>query len=185
MDCSMEKNSMDRFMDALCSAQRNPNIPAECDWFAPLLGDWSFTYTEPCGRTVQGEWLFRRALDGMAIEDLFICPSRATREIAPQPDAEYGAAIRMFNAEKQCYDMTYVCSKYTVRLTVQRIDGAIVCAVIDDPDSRWMFDRIGPDAFHWQNVKVLPDGTLHINCEVDAVRVPSKAHGTDGEEKRG
>ncbi len=171
---------MDRFMDALCSARRNPALPAECDWFAPLLGDWAFTYTEPDGRTVKGEWFFRRALDGMAIEDLFICPSRATRETDPQPDAEYGAAIRMFNAETQAYDMTYVCSKYTARLTVRRVDGAIICTVLDDPDNQWMFDRIGPDAFHWQNATVLPDGTLQINCEVRAVRL-----GQDGAEKRG
>lgn len=168
---------MDRFANALCSTRRNPDLPAECDWFAPLLGDWTFTYTEPDGRTIQGEWFFRRALDGMAIEDLFICPSRATREKDPQPDAEYGAAIRMFSAKTKSYDMTYVCSKYTTRLTVQYVDGAIVCTVLDDPDNRWMFDRIGTDTFHWQNATVMPDGTLQINCEVHAVRL------SDGEEE--
>ena len=33
---------MDRFAEALLSRQANPALPAEDDWFAPLLGDWEF-----------------------------------------------------------------------------------------------------------------------------------------------
>ena len=55
---------MDAFLEALTAGQNK--IPPEFDWFAPLLGDWDFTYTDGLGggRTVQGEWLFRRALNG-------------------------------------------------------------------------------------------------------------------------
>lgn len=69
---------MDAFLEALTAGENQ--IPPEFDWFAPLLGDWDFTYTDGLGggRAVQGEWLFRRALNGAGIEDLFICPSRAT-----------------------------------------------------------------------------------------------------------
>lgn len=74
---------MDRFAEALLSRQANPALPAEDDWFAPLLGDWEFDYQDRGGRRLKGEWYFRRALDGMAIEDLFICPSRDTREENP------------------------------------------------------------------------------------------------------
>ena len=77
---------MDRFAEALLSRQANSALPLEDDWFAPLLGDWEFDYQDRGGRRLQGEWYFRRALDGMAIEDLFICPSRDTREENPQPD---------------------------------------------------------------------------------------------------
>ena len=102
---------MDRFAEALLSRQANSALPLEDDWFAPLLGDWEFDYQDRSGRRLQGEWYFRRALDGMAIEDLFICPSRDTREENPQPDGEYGAAVRMYNRERRCYDMTYICSR--------------------------------------------------------------------------
>ena len=71
---------MDRFAEALLSRQATSALPLEDDWFAPLLGDWEFDYQDRSGRRLQGEWYFRRALDGMAIEDLFICPSRDTRE---------------------------------------------------------------------------------------------------------
>ena len=73
---------MDRFAEALLSRQANSALPLEDDWFAPLLGDWEFDYQDRSGRRLQGEWYFRRALDGMAIEDLFIClpgtPGRRT-----------------------------------------------------------------------------------------------------------
>lgn len=111
---------MDRFAEALLSRQANPALPAEDDWFAPLLGDWEFDYQDRGGRRLKGEWYFRRALDGMAIEDLFICPSRDTREENPQPDGEYGAAVRMYNPKRRCYDMTYICSKGTTRLEARK-----------------------------------------------------------------
>lgn len=65
-----------------------------------LVGDWDFVFSDTYGRQVKGEQIFRRILEGMAIEDLFICPSRATKEANPQPDGEYGVAIRMYNSER-------------------------------------------------------------------------------------
>ena len=43
----------------------------------------------------------------------------------PQPDGEYGAAVRMYNRERRCYDMTYICSKGTTRLEVRKEGGVI------------------------------------------------------------
>lgn len=165
---------MSEFEQALLSSERNPALPEEDDWYAPLLGDWDFLYTEPDGREVQGEWLFRRVLDGMAIEDLFLCPSRATKDSNPQPDGEYGAAIRMYNSGKRCYDMTYVCSKYTTRLEVRKENGMIVCTLLEDPSSKWVFDHITEQAFHWRNVTVLEQGQWRTNCEVFAKRKGGK-----------
>lgn len=55
---------MDKFVDALLSSERNGMIPEEDDWYAPLIGDWKFEYHEPGGRHLQGEWYFRRVLEG-------------------------------------------------------------------------------------------------------------------------
>ena len=41
-----------------------------------------------------------KVLEGCAIEDIHISPSRKTREIHSQPDGEYGAALRVYNREK-------------------------------------------------------------------------------------
>lgn len=162
---------MDGFEKALLSTGRSPVIPPEDDWYAPLLGDWNFDYSEPGGRRLKGEWFFRRVLEGTAIEDIFICPSRQTREADPQPDGEYGVAVRMYDQAKRCYDMTYICTKYTKRLEVHKEQGMIICTLLDDPAEKWVFLSVTETIFHWQNVRVLADGTWHINCEVFASRI--------------
>lgn len=161
---------MDMFYDALLN-EKYGVIPEEDDWYASLIGDWTFDYHEPDGRDLKGEWFFRKVLESTAIEDIFICPSRDTKETNPQPDGEYGVAIRMYNAEKHCYDMTYVCTKYTTRLEVHKVNGKIECTVIDSPESKWVFSDITSDTFHWQNVTVLDDGSWRVNCEVCAKRI--------------
>ena len=93
---------MNEFTNALLSEKRSGIIPEEDDWYAPLIGDWTFDYYEPGGRHLKGEWFFRRVLEGTAIEDIFICPSRDTKETYPQPDGEYGVAVRMYDSRKQC-----------------------------------------------------------------------------------
>lgn len=161
---------MDEFVNALLSSNRNPEIPEEDDWYAPLLGDWDFEFSDPQGRRVKGEWFFRRVLDGMAIEDLFICPSRATRDVNPQPDGEYGVAIRMYDKQRRCYNMTYSCSRYTTHLEVRKENGKITCTCLEDKTNKWFFDEITDHTFHWQNITVLANEKWHVNCEVHAHR---------------
>lgn len=161
---------MDGFIRALLSEERAPCIPPEDDWFAPLLGDWRFDFSDAGGRRLRGEWFFRRVLEGTAIEDIFICPARGT---PPQPDGEYGAAVRVYDPERRCYEMTYVCTKYTKRLEVRREKGQIVCTLLDDSRNRWVFTEIGKDTFRWQNQTRLESGEIRINCEVKACRITS------------
>ena len=103
---------MDSFVDALLSGKTD-RIPDEYDWFAPLIGDWDCDYydepEEGRNRHVEGEWLFRRILEGTGVQDIFIFPSRATKETEPQPDGEYGSSFRMFNKVERCYDVVYTC----------------------------------------------------------------------------
>ena len=157
---------MDAFVDALLSTQRSPIIPPEDDWFAPLLGDWAFDFRDG-GRVLSGEWYFRRALGGTAIQDIFICPARGT---PPQPDGEYGAAIRMFNAKAGCYDMAYCCEGHVRLLTFVKEGERLVGTPADNPAGKWVFCEIGVDTFHWQNCTVLEDGTWRVNSDVYARR---------------
>lgn len=162
---------MGEFERALLSCERSPLISEEDDWFAPLIGDWSFDYFEPGGRQLKGEWFFRYVLEGTAVEDIFICPSRDTKELNPQPDAEYGVAVRMYNQARRSYDMTYVCTKYIRRLEVRREQVQIVCTVLEQPSERWRFLEIGENTFRWQNVTILDNGEPRVNCEVFASRI--------------
>lgn len=165
---------MDSFSEALL-CERTDKIPEEYDWFSPLLGDWQFTYTDGYDgealRRVQGEWLFRRILEGAGIEDLFICPSRSTRNENPQPDGEYGVAVRMFHPGKKCYDMVYTCFGSMTRLEFRKEREKLVGTVCDDPGQKWVFSDITPSSFHWQNLTVSESGAWRVNADVHASRI--------------
>ncbi len=169
---------MDEFVRALLAEGESGEspIPQEYDWYAPLLGDWNFEYTDTYGckdpgekRHVKGEWMFRRILEGAGIEDLFICPSRETRAMDPEPDTEYGVALRMFNAKRKCYDMVYTCDHYMTRLEIHKDGQNIECHVLDRKE-KWVFSDITKDTFRWRNMSQREDGEWKENSEVLAKR---------------
>ena len=114
---------MDTFSDALLSPMSD-RIPAAYDWFAPLIGDWDCDYYDELindqKRHVKGEWIFRRILEGAGVQDIFIFPSRSTRETDPQPDGEYGTSLRIFDPKHLWYDVVYTCAGTMKRLCFKK-----------------------------------------------------------------
>lgn len=165
---------MDTFSEALLS-DKTDRIPAAFDWFAPLLGDWACDYwDEPekgRKRHVLGEWLFRRILEGTGIQDVFIFPSRSTKETHPEPDGEYGTSLRMFNREKGRYDVVYTCERCMKRLSFVKEGDRLVGQVLDEENAFWIFSGITPDRFHWENVRIGVDGSRQLVCEIFGKRI--------------
>ncbi|MBR3642678.1 MAG: hypothetical protein IKN57_04125, partial [Parasporobacterium sp.] len=153
---------------------KTDKIPDGYDWFAPLLGDWDCDYYDgPDGRRrhVKGEWIFRRVLDGAGIQDIFIFPSRATRELQPQPDGEYGSSLRMFNHFENCYDVVYTCDHCMKRLRFTKENEKLVGKVLDEENAYWIFSEITENSFKWENVMISGDGTRTPVCEIYGKRV--------------
>ena len=164
---------MDGFYNALIS-DTTDKIPEEYDWFAPLIGDWDFDYYDQYDkdkpRHVKGEWIFRRILEGAGIEDMFICPSRVERITNPQPDGEYGVAIRMFNPHTKVYDMVYTTFGFMTRVTFGKENSMLVGKPDYDKNARWVFREITENTFHWQNITIMENGDWRINVNVYAKR---------------
>ena len=167
---------MDTFSDALLSPKTG-RIPDGFDWFAPLLGDWDCDYyDEPVPgrkRHVKGEWLFRRVLDGTGIQDIFIFPSRATRETDPQPDGEYGSSLRMFNRVHGCYDVVYTCAGTMKRLCFRKEGTTLAGQLLEDENTFWIFSDITETGFRWEFITLNPDGSRHLVCEIVGRRIAS------------
>ena len=165
---------MDVFSEALLS-EKTGRIPDAYDWFAPLIGDWDCDYydepEEGRKRHVVGEWIFRRILEGTGIQDIFIFPSRSTKETDPQPDGEYGTSLRMFNKTQGWYDVVYTCETCMKRLTFTRQEDRLVGRVLDEENAFWIFSGITSDRFHWENVLILDDGSQKLVCEIFGKRV--------------
>ena len=85
---------MEDFVGALVCDHKNDRIPEEYNFFGKLVGvwdlDWNDHLHEAKKRRVKGEWIFSWVLEGMAIQDTFIVPSRVERLTDIQPDASYG-----------------------------------------------------------------------------------------------
>ena len=159
---------MDTFSAALLSVNTG-RIPEGYDWFAPLIGDWDCDYYDELDgkkRHVKGEWLFRRVLDGTGVQDVFIFPSRATRELSPQPDAEYGSSLRLFDPARGCYDVTYACAGTMKQLCFRMDGGRLSGKVLDEEATYWEFSDMTGESFHWEFVRLAPDGSRTLVCEI-------------------
>jgi hypothetical protein len=165
---------MDTFIDALLSGKTD-RIPDQFDWFAPLIGDRDCDYFDEYvkgeKRHVKGEWLFRRVLDGSGVQDIFIFPSRATREKDPQPDGEYGSSLRIFNPANEWYDVVYTCSGNMKRLTFKKEGDRLVGKVLSEENTYWIFSDITENSFRWEYVKMREDGSKELVCEIEGRKI--------------
>ncbi len=161
---------MDAFCEALVCRERSPIIPEEYDFWGPLIGAWDIEWFgrvgKHQGKHYKGEWIFSRVLQGTAIQDIFIVPSREENAIDPQPDAEYGATIRIYNPEAKNWDVFYGCTGEASRLTAQREGDEIVLTDLARGMTKWVFSEIMPDFFHWRNIKTF-DGGLTWQTTID------------------
>lgn len=162
---------MSGFADAPISGGRHAVVPPEDDLWGKLIGEWNFEWVDHNqSRTVRGEWIFSRVLEGRAIQDVFICPSRATRETDPQPDGEYGTTLRIYNPKTRRWDVAYGCTGCITRLEAAKEGEKIVLTEIFKKERRWVFSEIENDSFHWQDMHVQEDGAWHIDADLCAKR---------------
>ncbi|MBP5324128.1 MAG: hypothetical protein J6Y86_01370 [Pseudobutyrivibrio sp.] len=164
---------MNTFVEALLS-EKPGRIPEDYDWFKKLIGDWDcdyYDFLDGKKRHVKGEWIFRRVLEGIGIQDIFIFPSRETRDNNPQPDGEYGTSLRIFNKNDDCYDVVYTCEGIMKRLTFRKEDDRLVGKVLDEESTYWIFSDITDTGFHWEYVMIDKDGTRNLVCEIFGSRV--------------
>ena len=164
------------FINALCGSAEGIKIPAEHDFFAPLIGDWDIWWTDGLQsgtpREVRGEWLFARVLDGYAVQDVFIVPSRAQRLINPQPDAEYGTTIRIYEPASGTWDIFYGCVGTALRLTARKEAEEIVLVQNGEGAMRYVFSRMSEASFSWRKELRSDAGLWQV---VARVRARSKA----------
>ena len=147
---------MEKFNNALVCRSKNANIPDEHNLFGQFVGEWDFDWIENYDtseeRHIPGEWIFSWVLEGTAIQDVFICPSRNERLTRTYPDAEYGTTIRIFNPKSQAWDIFYGCTGEATRLEARKEADTIVLTEITSKTMKWIFSEIKQDSFCWSRV---------------------------------
>lgn len=166
----MEMINLDDFLTLLLSNERNSDIPEEDDFFGKLIGDWKFDMlanpnTEQ-EHHVNGEWVFRRVLDGMAVQDIFLCPARGERPNG----GEYGSTIRYYNKKTHTWNISYSCNEGTVHLEAKKENNKIVLTEINEKRLKWTFSDITETTFTWTSTNLNEKGDTTTYCIIYAVR---------------
>ena len=165
---------MNSFSEALISSQQSKSIPDDRNLFGQFVGEWDFDWydrkNDYAGRHVKGEWIFSWVLNGSAIQDVFICPSRAERSINCQSDSEYGTTIRIFNPTSGAWDIFYGCTNEATRLEARKEKNEIVLTEIGEKKMKWIFSEISENSFHWRHIRTDDDQNWYIRSELIATR---------------
>lgn len=163
-------------MDEFCRALIGEKLDSKT-MFSPFIGEWEIEWIDGKGteneRHVIGEWIFSEILNGQGVQDVFICPSRAERKIHPQPDAEYGTTIRIYDPRRNKWDICYTCLGKMVFLEAEEADGDIVITNRNTAEglNQWVFSDIMRDSFHWESKTSFDGGkSWKINGELFARR---------------
>lgn len=153
---------MNDFETALVSPGKNSLIPEEDNWFGPLVGTWDIEWVDGHGteheRHVKGEWIFSWVLEGLAVQDVFICPSREARKIKTWPDARLRHDDQ--NLQSPATDMGHFlrCGRRS------HAAGSEKGRQPDCPDGNYrakderIFSELTENTFHWRNMAT-EDGT--------------------------
>ena len=165
---------MNTFLQSLYSEVRSKKIPEDRDIFGALIGAWDIIWMDHVDaaeiRKVKGEWIFSRVLDGTAVQDTFIVPSRAEAKLHPQPDAEYGTTIRIYNPKTECWDIFYGCMGEAYRLTGEKQGDALVLTENTGHTMRYIFSGITYTSFTWRKEIMVEDGNWKVIARVEAAR---------------
>lgn len=168
---------MKEFTKALISDKSSDKFADEQMLFGQFVGDWDFEWVDGKGtdkeRHVKGEWLFSWILDGTAIQDVFICPSRAERLKNEQPDATYGTTLRVYNPSSGTWNICFAYYGSMVTLEAQQEGEQIVVRMLHTNGfiKHWVFSDITDNSFHWEDKMSLDDGaTWVVTGELFATR---------------
>jgi hypothetical protein len=168
------------FWDILRADGPSPELadaPPLYDW---LIGSWEAEVTDygedGAARSGPAEIHFTWALEGRAIQDLWIAPPRALRHgDLPKRGNRFGTSIRVYDPALGAWRVTWI---NPVSLAhdhlIGRREGDDIVQEGRRADGhliRWSFREITPDSFHWLGEDSEDDGkTWRLQAEFKARR---------------
>src|SRR5687767_5124502 len=156
----------------LASAERAHDIPESADIYGWLVGSWEldvrkYWATDVAERGIKGEAHFGWALEGRAIQDVWIMPRLADRTSSLDKQMNmYGTTLRVWDPSSQAWQITWTnpAGDHHERQIGRRV-GKDIVQVGHRPDgttTRWTFSDITADSFHWTGEALDPDGKTWV-----------------------
>jgi hypothetical protein len=167
------------FTDVLRAYGRSPEIPEAADAYRWLVGSWELDCRRYAGEpvSIRGEAHFGWALEGRAIQDVWIMPSRSGRSpVAARTKNMFGTTLRVWDSSIQAWRINWrnpVHNHWEDQ--IGRWSGKDVVQIGVRPNgtpTRWSFTEITKDSFHWLGEILDVDGqTWKLEGEFFAKRL--------------
>jgi hypothetical protein len=169
------------FHAALAAPGRAADIDAADDLYGWLIGSWDMDVlhyrADVRERHLTGEIHFGWALEGRAVQDVWIMPRVADRSVQREPGLDmYGTTLRVWDPSIAAWRVTYINPVNGQRdeLIGRRIGRDIVQigTRANGTPIRWNFTAITTDSFRWTGAALAADGvTWKVGGDFIATRV--------------
>jgi hypothetical protein len=159
---------LDRRSVLLASSGRAADIPESADIYGWLVGSWELDIRVYWGidvsdRALKGEAHFGWALEGRAIQDVWIMPRVADR--AGWSDRQmnmYGTTLRVWDPAQEAWQITWTnpAGDHHERQIGRRVgqDVVQIGTRSDGTPTRWTFSEITAKSFRWTGEALNADG---------------------------
>jgi hypothetical protein len=161
----MQIAEISNFTDVLRATGRSPEIPGTADAYGWLVGSWELDCRRYAGEpvSIKGEAHFGWALEGRAIQDVWIMPSRSDRSsLIDKTKNMFGTTLRLWDSSIQAWRITWrnpVHAHWEDQ--IGRWSGKDVVQIgtrANGTPTRWSFTEITSDSFHWLGEALNADG---------------------------
>ena len=171
------------FHVALAAEGRSQEIPESADAYGWLVGDWELDVlhywgTNVSARGIKGEVHAGWALEGRAVQDVWIMPRRGERRRGTLDKRlnMYGSTLRVWDSVIEAWRITWhnPAGDHFEEQIGRRSGNDIVQIGTrrDGTTTRWRFTDIGPGSFHWLGEALEPDGhTWRLEGEFQSRRL--------------
>ena len=129
--------------------------------FEPLIGSWSLVVENIADdgtvQTVDGEWHFGWGLNGRALLDVWISPSRAAGATG-----EWGLSVRFHDPAIGAFRSTWhgPARGWVIPFTAEPTDdGMALVGAANGTELRWVFSELTADSFEWRAEETRPGAT--------------------------
>jgi hypothetical protein len=169
-------------LEALVSQGPHPSLGAHADTYGRLIGSWRGELQShlpghsapPASLEIHFGW----ALDGRAVQDVWITPAREQRAVgvtASLPPLDwYGTTVRVFDPNTKTWRVTWWNAISRGRIDLEGVrqgDDIVQVGLRQGRPIRWTFTEIRPQSFVWQGHILEPDGrTWRLEIEIRARR---------------
>jgi hypothetical protein len=166
---TIKAREQDSFLAALPAEERSSDIPESADVYGWLIGSWAldvvhYRAVDVSTQGIKAEAHFAWALEGRAVQDVWIMPRRDERTASLNKNLNmYGTTLRVWDPSIQAWRITWINpASNHVEQQIGRKFGSDIVQIglrFDGTPTRWRFTEITQDSFHWIGEALQTDGS--------------------------